>query len=308
MRSDGTLRSRIPDLLLVTATLAALAWGWVEATVCHDARDTSAEAANVASLLASHVGPGDLVVVSPPTSLVLSEPLRALAAAPAPPTERLLAERYSRVWTVDLTEDSDLADEPPSGFVARDDTPDGLPSSVGLLEGTKGEPRGVRLVDILDTARVELVPDDGSAPKPCGPFTGSRWVCGKGGWAMVGRVVARVDGKPALCMWAHPHDGSTLRISFPGVTLGNALGGSAAFVDGTGAGADVDIAFLAGEEPLGRLTVPGKPSGVTQIGLLTLDRAGQTVELRVQVTARKARWRKLCIDPVVLTDGAQGGR
>lgn len=281
---DIGVRSAGAALLIVAA-----AWGWVEAARANRPAGDPTEATALAAALKGSLRPGELGVVRP-TLLGLGTELDALPVMPAPPPHRgALAGRYRAVALADLS-------TPPSEGAWRPEVAPG-PEHDGLSLLPIDGPfvAGERLLDRLAEATVELVPPEGP-PIPCTPWTGSRHRCGPDGWMQVGRAVARVGGSLVSCIWAHPQEGLAVRLTFPRVSLGRALRGSAALVDGTGAGADVHIAVTVDGERAGGATLPGRTPVVTPLEVPTRAGVGTVV---IEVSAESSRWRQVCIDPVV---------
>lgn len=276
--------------------LGAVAWGWAEAALSGRASDSTGDAERLAQTLVG-LPPGEVALV-PATLVGLGTPLDALPIYPVPlPATPDLAGRYASVLVV----------EDAGGDAADAWAPERLPAEgangVARLLPPGGEHRGVRLLDRMATARTELVPRDGP-PTPCGSFSGSRFRCGPDGWMQVGRAVARVGGRTTSCLWAHPQEGRSLRITFPDVPLGATLRGTAALIDGTGAGDDVNIEVRVGGESAGSVRVPGKGGAPTELAIVTERWRGQQADVSLTVSAKSARWRQVCLDPVVDLGGA----
>jgi hypothetical protein len=186
--------------------------------------------------------------------------------------------------------------EPPDSFIpAEEQTGPGF--ALRRFDARDGG-IGARLVDHVVQAQVALVPRSGATER-CRALGGGRFSCGSEPWMHPGRVAARVSGALAPCIWAHPVEGKALRLTFPDVVLGAMVGGRMALVDGTGAGTDVEVTFTRDGEQLGRATLPGKPAGWKEILVRTPDRAGQKGELVVEIASKSARWRKVCLDPII---------
>lgn len=277
--------------------VVASAWGWVEAARAGRTAADPAEAEALASALSEALKPGEVAVVRP-TLLGLGTALDSLPVMPAPPPPRGdLEGRYSTAAPADLSsppsEDAWLPDVAPGDERDLDGA-----AILPLAVGGAWSP-GVRLLDLMATATVELVPADGGAPQRCDPWSGSRLRCGDDGWMQVGRAVTRVGGSTVSCIWAHPQEGRAVRLTFPAVTLGRALRGTVALIDGTGAGADVQVAVSIDGEELGTVRVPGRGPTSVPINLPTPERSGTTGAVTLQVSAPSSRWRQVCLDPVV---------
>lgn len=268
----------------VTLTCAVV-WGVAEAALASRAAGTGEDAAALAGGLSPQPGEAALV----PAPLVgLGTALDAAAVLPGPPPAP--ADVAGRYAAIRLHGEGD----PEDAWL-----PDRFSQNGGAALLPPDSARvGARLLDRIATATVELVPAEG-APIPCGPFRGSRFSCGDAGWMQVGRAVARVGGRTTSCIWAHPQEGRAVRLRFPGVPLGAAIGGTAALVDGTGTGADVTVSVRVGDAA-GTVRIPGKAGGPVPIAVPTPGAAGLG-EVELTVAAPNARWRQVCLDPVVLS-------
>jgi hypothetical protein len=125
-----------------------------------------------------------------------------------------------------------------------------------------------------------------------------RFACPSGGFAGVS-VVADLDYVPRRCIYAPPPGGNTpLRIRFADVRFGRALHGHHALyveAEREKKGASVTLTFKSGESTLGSVE-HRDGEGWKPFELDTTALAGQTGELRVEVTSPSGDRRQYCFE------------
>jgi len=176
-----------------------------------------------------------------------------------------------------------------------------------LNEEREKNPAEVSLRDLLPSASVFL--NEGEKENPCGDWTGSRFPCGAQRWQYVGPTMGESGNEWGPCIWAHPHDKKTLRIRFPNVQLGSAIGGRAAFIGyAPESGASVSMEFLADGKSVGNIAMDSKKTGWKPIHIPLTQAPKHKVTLDIDIRTPKAFRRLFCIDPTLIYSDQSGAK
>jgi hypothetical protein len=263
-----------------------------------------------AALLARDARPGDAVALSPPWAGRAREALPErlpdrpdaalpLLALPGYAGEDLAGVR--RVWLVSLPRSPGHDDGIARDLAARGD-PGRPPQRLGALEVARYDLRAplvplAFLPDRLAAASAWV----GDAPCPRDARGGLR--CGREPWQVVARQVREVDGRPRVCVLAHPPPGGApLALEFPDVPIGRALRGHAAIV-GDGArsgGAPPRMAVRVGGEEVGSVEAPPGPPGWHPFQLDTSRLAGRARDVSFEVHAADPSPRGFCLEAMTV--------
>ena len=157
--------------------------------------------------------------------------------------------------------------------------------STGLAESS--------LANLLPSATVT------QAGRPCADRRGSRWFCSRHGWNYVGPTTNMFKGGLTPCIWAHPVDDGPLVISFPGVSLGQALTGhhglADSAVDGFPGGAPVRMDVRINGQLVQTLTRPSE-KGWIGFRVDTARFAGKRAAVSLTISSTKSAGRHYCFD------------
>jgi hypothetical protein len=126
---------------------------------------------------------------------------------------------------------------------------------------------------------------------------GARFACPSGGFVGVS-VVADLEYHPHRCVFAPPPGGTPVRIHFPEVRFGHVLHGHHALyveAERDKRGAPVTITFRSGDSTIGSV-VHNDGEGWKPFEFDTSALAGQTAELRVEITAPSGDRRQYCFE------------
>lgn len=147
----------------------------------------------------------------------------------------------------------------------------------------------------LRDASVEVIDARGHT-KPC-PRTGpERFQCDTPEWAHVGPTTKTIGGRRVACIWAHPLEGRTIRMTFPRVTSpGDDKKPRAvafALVDAAvGTGHPIAITARLGDTPVKRHTHPDA-RGWRRVTLPTIKGAAPLV---IEIQGKNTGRRHLCM-------------
>ena len=149
----------------------------------------------------------------------------------------------------------------------------------------------------LHTARVT------QAGQACGekkstPY-GMGWSCSARSWNYVGHTTNKFNGAFLPCIWAHPVDEGPLVVTFPGVTLGQAIVGNHGIADGAvdsfAGGAPVTLEVKVDGKTLETL-VRANVKGWVGFRVSTKELAGQKADVSFTVSTTSAGGRHYCFD------------
>lgn len=165
----------------------------------------------VADVLRMQARPGDLLILDDSSlyfDVARFEPLFTVAADRTPQD----IEAFSRIFVVSTPDLTSSVQTSMTRLGTRLWEREIAGYRVVLYQTRSAEEVVSDLGVILPTARVDLVADDGTET-PC-PWTGSRFQCPGADWVYVGRTVEMIGGHPQRCIWSHPSDDATVRVTF----------------------------------------------------------------------------------------------
>lgn len=175
-----------------------------------------------------------------------------------------------------------------------------LPAVALAFKGkSKSAEQGDRLVDHIDNAQIELVRSLKS--KKC-LKRGNRYQCSGATWNYVGASSQRVGDALRRCIWAHPVDKGVVRVRFPNIQLNHSIdvrhGLTDSAVSSFGGGASVEMSFYIDDKLIKKDINPNK-KGWNGFSHLTNDLRSKKVELRFDITTRRAGGRHYCFDATI---------
>jgi hypothetical protein len=116
-----------------------------------------------------------------------------------------------------------------------------------------------RLADHLPEAHAALVRPDRT--EPCQPFDGQRLRCPGPEWNFSGEVLFSADQTIRRCIWLHPVEGASHRLTFGAVELGDHLRGFCALDDRVllpNDHRDIELVVAVDGRELGRVSCPAR--------------------------------------------------
>jgi hypothetical protein len=273
-------------LLLAPALLLLIGWESVTTWIQHATAVQRQDWEMAAQQLRQHHRPGDAILVAPdwagPAARAHLGGLLDLELATLSDVDR-----YARVWELSIRGARHRwlrALEPAQSW---------QPSRVTL--GLYQKPAATVLFDFRDElprAEVALV---GAGRQPC-RWNGERFRCTRDRWSWVGVKIGEIDHRPRRCIYAHPHDGSILRISFSNVPLGSALVGYTGIDDYDSRRAPraaVHLQVLI-DDQRERAIRQQNHGGWKRFELDTSERAGARHRVRFEISTEDARYRTFC--------------
>lgn len=162
------------------------------------------------------------------------------------------------------------------------------PRPPGAAARTPGAPT-------LATATVEVIDTKGHA-SPCARAAGMRYQCDTFEWAYVGPTTKNIGGRRTPCIWAHPLEGRTIRMTFPNVTSPgvNKKPRAVAFAlvdEAVGTGHAIPITARLGDTPVKRHNHPDA-RGWRIVTLPTIQGAAPLV---IEIQGKHTGRRHLCM-------------
>ena len=160
---------------------------------------------------------------------------------------------------------------------------------------------GRALIDILGHAKVEI--DRGGVKTPCKSSGAGKHQCSAPSWNYVGPSSQRVGDALRRCIWAHPVDRGTLRITFSKQRLGRAIFGHHGLTDAAvrsfSNGAPVTLKLLVD----GKVVVTERQANVRGWNTFRYDthvRRGKMATIGFEISTSHAGGRHFCFDAVLV--------
>ena len=153
------------------------------------------------------------------------------------------------------------------------------------------------LAKLVHTARVT------QAGQPCSekkstPY-GIGWSCSSKSWNYVGHTTNKFNGAFLPCIWAHPVDAGPLVVTFPNVTMGQAIVGNHGIADGAvdsfAGGAPVSLEVKIGGKVLETI-VRANFKGWVGFRVPTTSLVGKKSDVTFTITTTQAGGRHYCFD------------
>ena len=148
----------------------------------------------------------------------------------------------------------------------------------------------------LDQVKVEML--RGSQVTDC-PRKRDRFQCSNKSWNYVGPASYRIDAQFRRCLWAHPVEGSKLRLRLPKAKIGRAISGHHGLLDdavrsfSNGSPVSLEVAI---DGKLVKTFVRPNRKGWAHFRLDTADWAGKTAEVSFTVHSARAGGRHYCFE------------
>ncbi|MDI7269098.1 MAG: hypothetical protein QME96_14005 [Myxococcota bacterium] len=137
-------------------------------------------------------------------------------------------------------------------------------------------------VQHIDTARVELIRD--GVATPCPKTDRARFQCGTRIWEYVGIVDGRADGGVWKCVWVHPYERASLRITFKDVPIGSAIYGLYGLVDSAVVSTGPRLAVRVGDGPQNMFGHEGK-GALSLMYVDTASSAGVAADVTFEIAS-----------------------